>query len=275
LPKVAVFMLRYQTATGNLIAATHGRGMYRMRTFTSANSVSGASYLGASVARDSIVSVFGLNLSTASTPAPANDRPLPTSLAGTTVTVRDSQGVERLAPLFYVRQDQINYLVPEGIATGTATVTVRNALGEASVGTINITSVTPGLFTANSDGAGAVVGKAIRVRGGTQMPREEIVMLDGATNKFVTKPIDFAPATEELFIELYGTGLRHRSSQGNVSCEIGGVTIPVEYAGVSPDFIGLDQANIKIPAALDNRGEVDLTLVVDGLRTKTLKINLK
>lgn len=275
LPKVAVFMLRYHNATGNLIAATHGRGVYRLRTLTGATSVSGASYLGTNVARDSIVSVFGVNLSTVSAGTAATATPLPTALAGTTVTVRDSQGTDRLASLFFVGPLQINYLVPSGTAAGTATVTIRNALGEQSAGSINITFVTPGLFTGNADGAGAAVGKAIRVRNGVQSPREEIVVLDTATSKFVTKPIDFAPTTEDVFVELYGTGLRNRSSQANVSVEIGGVTIPVEYADVAPGFFGLDQVNIKLPASLDNRGEVDLTLLVDGQRSKTLKINIK
>lgn len=275
MPKVAVFMLRYHSATGNLIAATHGRGVYRLRTNTGATSVSGASYLGTNVARDSIVSVFGVNLSTVTAGTAAVTTPLPTTLADTTVTVRDSQGTDRLAQLFFVGPLQINYLVPSGTATGTATVTIRNALGEQSVGTINITSVTPGLFTGNADGAGAVVGKAIRVRNGVQSAREDIVVLDAATNKFVAKPIDFAPTTEDVFVELYGTGLRNRSSQANVSVEIGGGTIPVEYASVAPGFFGLDQVNIKLPASLDNRGEVDLTVIVDGQRSKTLKINIK
>lgn len=195
--------------------------------------------------------------------------------AGTTVTIRDSQDVARLAPLFFVGQNQVNYLVPSGTATGSATVTLRNSLGEQSIGTINIMPVTPGLFTGNADGAGAVVGKAIRVRNGVQSPREELVMLDTTTNKYVTKAIDFSPTTEDVYLELYGTGIRYRTSPANVKVEIGGVTIPVEYADVAPGFYGLDQVNIKLPASLDNRGEVDLTLIVDGQRSKTLKINLK
>jgi len=40
--------------------------------------------------------------------------PLPTTLAGTTVRVRDSAGVERLGPLFFVSAGQINYQLPPG-----------------------------------------------------------------------------------------------------------------------------------------------------------------
>jgi uncharacterized protein (TIGR03437 family) len=44
--------------------------------------------------------------------------PLPGELAGTTVKVRDSAGVERSAPLFFVSPNQINYQLPPGTASG-------------------------------------------------------------------------------------------------------------------------------------------------------------
>jgi uncharacterized protein (TIGR03437 family) len=96
-----------------------------------------------------------------------------------------------------------------------------------------------------------------------------------ATNKFAAKPIDFDPANEQLFVELYGTGIRYRSSLANVKCEIGGVSVPVEYAFVAPGFFGLDQVNIRLLASLDNRGEADLVLTVDGKKTRVLKINIR
>ena len=274
MPKVAVFMLRYHVPTGNLVAATHGRGVYRWRTNTTATSVSAASYTASSdVARNSIVAAFGLNLATAAAPAPTGVLPLPTTLAGTMVTIRDSQNVERLAALFYAGPGQVNYQIPETAAVGAATVIIKNSLGETSSGTINITAVSPGLFTGNSDGAGAVNGFAIRVRGTSQLTRESTVTLN-ASNLYVTKPLSFDPTIESLFLELYGTGIRFATSQPNVQCEVGGVTIPVEYAGVAPGYIGLDQVNIKIPNSLDNRGEVDLTLIVDGKRSRTVRVNI-
>ena len=274
MPKVAVFMLRYHVPTGNLVAATHGRGVYRWRTNTTATSVSAASYVPSpDVARNSIVAAFGLNLATGAAPAPAGVLPLPTTLAGTSVAIRDSQNVERLASLFYAGPGQVNYQIPDVAAPGNATVIIKNSLGETSSGIINISAVSPGLFTGNSDGAGAVNGAAIRVRGSSQLPRESTVAL-GANNLFVTRPLSFDPTTESLYLELYGTGIRYVSSQANAQCEIGGVTIPVEYAGLAPGYIGLDQVNIKIPNSLDNRGEVDLTLIVDGKRSRPVRVNI-
>ncbi len=274
MPKVAVFMLRYHVPTGNLVAATHGRGVYRWRTNTTATSVSAASYTASTdLARNSIVAAFGLNLATAAAPAPAGVLPLPTTLAGTMVTIRDSQNIERSAALFYAGPGQVNYQIPDIAALGNATIIIKNSLGETSSGAINITAVAPGLFTGNADGAGAVNGFAIRVRGTSQLPRESTVALN-ASNVYVTKSLSFDPTIESLFLELYGTGIRYATSQTNVQCEIGGVTIPVEYAGVAPGYIGLDQVNIKIPNSLDNRGEVDLTLIVDGKRSRTVRVNI-
>jgi hypothetical protein len=62
--------------------------------------LSPAGYPGPTLAAESRVAAFGTGLATNSLPAPAT--PLPTTLAGTTVKVKDKSGVERLSPLFYV-----------------------------------------------------------------------------------------------------------------------------------------------------------------------------
>ncbi len=262
-------------AAGNVFAADEGaHRVMAALNLSSVATVEAAGFTGPMVARDAIVSAFGQRLATAEAFAPSNPAQLPTTLAGTTVTVRDSKGIDRLALLFYVSPTQVNYVMPIEAAEGFATVTVRNSLGEVATGFVEITPVMPGLFTANADGAGAAVGWAIRVRNGVQT-REPITMLNPTTNKFVARPLDFDPANEQLFVELYGTGIRYRSSLANVKCEIGGVSVPVEYAFVAPGFYGLDQVNIRVLASLDNRGEADLVLTVDGKKTKPLKINIQ
>ena len=263
-------------AAGNLYVSDSAN--QRVVAATSLNAVAtveSAGYTGPMIARDALVASFGVKLATAEAFAPSNPAQLPTMLAGTTVTLRDSNGADRSALLLYVSPNQVNYIIPDSIAEGFAMVTVRNSLGETSTGFIEIVGVMPGLFSANADGAGAAIGWAIRVRNGVQLPRENLIALNPATNKFVPKPIDFDPATEALYLEFYGTGIRYRSSLANVVCEIGGVKVPVEYAFVAPGYYGLDQVNVRLPASLDNRGEVDLVLTVDGRKAKTLRINIK
>src|SRR5260370_2811914 len=79
---------------------------------------------GTVVASGSIASAFGkqIGVSTES----AHSLPLPTSLGGASVSVMDSAKVSRLAPLFYVSPNQINFVVPDSTATGMATVTIMN-----------------------------------------------------------------------------------------------------------------------------------------------------
>src|SRR5205085_6231361 len=77
---------------------------------------------GPSVAPDSIASLFGNNLS--SQTAHASGVPLPGTLAGVALKVKDSAGAERSASLIFVAPTQINFVVPQGTAPGTATITV-------------------------------------------------------------------------------------------------------------------------------------------------------
>jgi uncharacterized protein (TIGR03437 family) len=116
----------------------------------SAASVSAASFASASLAPESIVAAFGTDLAVATQAATVT--PLPTDLAGTTVKIRDSAGRETLAPLFFVSNAQVNYLIPAGMANGAATVNVTAGDGFASSGAIQIVPVAPGLFTANANG---------------------------------------------------------------------------------------------------------------------------
>jgi uncharacterized protein (TIGR03437 family) len=236
-------------------------------------SVSAANYLGPTLAQESIVAAFGTNLATAA--APASTIPLPTTLAGTTVKVRDSNGVERLAPLFYVSPGQVNYQIPPGTASGTATITITSGDGTVSTGTAQIVAVAPGLFAANATGQGVAAAYALRVTANGTQIIEPISQYDAAQSKFVSKPLDLGPESDQVFLVLFGTGIQFRSSPSAVSVKIGGVVAEVLYAGTQGGFVGLDQINVRLPQSLKGRGEVDLVLTVDGQPANTVKVNIK
>ena len=113
------------------------------------------------LAPDAIASGFGEELATVTESAATV--PLPTELAGTTVVLTDSTGVERPAQLVFVSAKQVNYLIPAGMATGLAAVRITSGDGDISTGTVDIASVSPGLFTANQTRGGVAVGWAQRV----------------------------------------------------------------------------------------------------------------
>src|SRR6188768_2694954 len=111
------------------------------RRVTDANlvvTVSAANYE-APVAPDSIVAMFGNGLATSL--AVAGTVPLPTSLAGTTVGIRDSLGMLRPAHLFFVSPGQVNCVIPSDTAPGTATVTVVASDNFTSTGTVEVVGV--------------------------------------------------------------------------------------------------------------------------------------
>jgi uncharacterized protein (TIGR03437 family) len=205
----------------------------------------------------------------------ASNLPLPTTLAGTTVRVRDSAGTERLAPLFFVAPTQINLQIPPGTVAGQATITVTSGDGTVSGGVANIAAVAPGFFTANASGQGVAAATVLRVKADGTQVFEPVARFDAAQNRFVVAPIDLGPEGDQVFLILFGTGFRQRSALLAVSLSIGGVSAEVLYAGAQGDFVGLDQVNARLPRSLIGRGEVELALTVDSREANRVGISVK
>lgn len=235
-------------------------------------SVSAASYRPA-LAPESIAAAFGSGM--ASVMLAAATLPLPTSLAETRVRVLDSLGVERLAPLFFISPTQINYQTPLGAAPGLATITVSAGNGATISGTALLAAAAPGLFSANASGQGLAAAVALRVKAdGTQI-YEPVAQFDAAQNKLIAVAIDLGNANEQVFLLLYGTGIRYRSSLAAVNVLAGGLNAQVTFAGAQDGFAGLDQINVQLPRGLAGRGEVDVALTVDGQAANVVKIGIK
>lgn len=237
-------------------------------------SVSAASFLGAQIAAESIVAAFGVNLATGV--EVAGSLPLPTTLQGTVVKVKDAAGTERTASLFFVAPGQINYLVPSGTSDGVATVTVTSNGKVVGVGTMTVAKVAPGLISANANGQGVASAVLFRRRGGVDS-FEPIVRFDSTANRFVPIPIDLGPDTDLCLLILYGTGFRSNTGLGNVNVKIGTVDVSTLFAGAAPGFVGLDQANTnQIPRSLAGSNQTyNLVMTVDGKQSNTVQIQIK
>jgi uncharacterized protein (TIGR03437 family) len=233
------------------------------------SATSAASFRTDAVAADSIVSIFGAAM--AATTQAAAATPLPTTLANTSVRVKDSAGTERLAPLFFASPTQINLLMPAGTAAGAATFTVVKADATAPSGLTQIAPVAPSLFAANANGQGVATGVALRVRDNIRafLP---IAQFDAARNRFVAVPIDLSNPIDEIYLVLFGTGFRSLSL---ARIRIGEMDLPVAFAGAQGTLAGLDQVNVQLPRSLAGRGEVDVVLMVDGKTANTVRVNFK
>ena len=184
--------------------------------------------------------------------------PLPTSLDGNTVTVTDSAGVARPAPLFFVSPGQINFEIPAGTATGTATVTIQNPNGTIQSTTIQIGSVSPGIFELN--GSGLVAAWVLPVISGAQQPLQPVYQL--VSGSVVALPVSLGPATEQVYLEIYGTGFRNAK---NVTATVGGLSVPVLGWAATAQFVGEDQVNIgPLPHSLAGKGSVNIVITADG-----------
>jgi uncharacterized protein (TIGR03437 family) len=215
-----------------------------VRLNADAVTVSAASFSGAAITSKAIVAAFGPALAT--TTEAATTLPLPTTLAGTMVRIRDSAGTERAAPLFFVSPQQINYQIPDGTATGPASVIVTSSSGRVSSAVIRVAATAPSIFTTNQSGSG------------------QAAALDAFT--FTPAPFNARrPSGEANVIAIFGTGLGPDATDvdGNVSASVqatlDGNPVSVLYAGRAPGFTGLNQINLLLPTGISSG---DHTLIV-------------
>jgi uncharacterized protein (TIGR03437 family) len=228
-------------------------------------SVSSASLRPTALAPDSLMRAWGTNFSLY--PESSESGPV-SELNGTVVKVKDGACVERIAPLFFVSPTEVRYLVPAESAPGSGTVSIYNADGGQA-----ISAVTIALFSANGTGEGPAAMSVLRIGADGVSRYENPLQYDFGAGGYIALPIEPAQSGERLYLILYGTGLRHRSSLARVRAMVGGMPVGVEYAGPQADWAGVDQINLPLPSGL--RGMVDVRLTVDDLPTNTVRVNLR
>lgn len=236
--------------------------------------VSAASFVdNGAVAAESLATTFGSNL--ASTTQTAQGSALPTTLAGVSVSVQDSAATVRQALMLAVSPGQVNYQVPSGTALGTAKVTINRGGIAVASGNVLITQIAPGIFSADGSGRGLAAALVERIKADGSQGYEQVVQFDSSQQRFAALPIDLGPSTDQVFLLLYGTGIRFRSTLTAVSATIGAATVVATFAGPSPQFPGLDQVNLPLPLSLAGSGEIQVSLNVDGLAANSVLLSIK
>jgi uncharacterized protein (TIGR03437 family) len=228
--------------------------------------VNAASYAsGVSVAPGSIASLFGVRLATATVSAPG--LPLPTALAGTQVFVN---GSTTGAPLFSVAPTQINFQMPvESTSTTASVVVVSNGLTSPAL-MVSSGTAAAGIFTANSAGSGQAAA----------------VNSDGSANSATN------PAAAGSLISIYTTGLGLTNpavitGQTGAGVEplnrtvvtptvtINGVSGTVQFSGLAPGFVGLNQLNVFIPQGTPAGPAVNVQVTLPGVASNLAMIAVK
>jgi uncharacterized protein (TIGR03437 family) len=198
----------------------------------------------ASVAPSSIASIYGQFPFTVT--QSSNTSPPPLMLAGVTVNIQDSAGVNRPAPLFYVSPTQINLQIPASNALGVAAITILST-GLPVAGSALVRNVVPEIFTQGGSYPAAYT-VTYGPDGQPQPPVPVVTCKTGQPFDCTLAPIP-RPAGSRVFLELFATGVRNHVSP--VTVNVGDVSpafqpFTPEYAGPQGQFDGLDQVNLEI-----------------------------
>jgi uncharacterized protein (TIGR03437 family) len=204
--------------------------VFALPTISSGGLVNGASF-SHTVAPGSIASVFGTNYANSS--IGASVKPLPDDLGNVSITVNNVA-----APLIFVGQFQANFQIPFETEPGTATVVVTSNGIASQAATVNVTAEAPGIFVTGTNQAVAL----------------------NADNSVADSS---NPAKVGSVVVMYVTGLGaldHPLQTGSPASNdplsnatvvptatVGGVNAVVQFAGMSPGFVGLGQINLMIP----------------------------
>ncbi len=269
-PACCETLAQYQTDFSQAILTPSSTSIASTNNQTSSNtttlnqSLSTASYY-PRLGVGSFAATGGTNLAPSTMIA---DPPYPLSLGGVTVSITDSSGATQSAPIRFVSSGQVNYIVPTGTAPGIATVTIGSSSGSAQIDTLG-----PGLYSANSNGTGiAAANAALYSPDGTftTVPVDQC-----PPTPCVSAPMSLGSSSQHLIVTLYGTGFRNLSSSDSATVSIGGVAAQILYIGAQPQYPGLDQLNVVVPASLKGAGEVPVILTAGGQTANVVTINIQ
>lgn len=208
------------------------------------------------LAPGSIVSLYGQGLASSASGAMA--QPLPTELAGASITVNGTA-----LGLLYASGAQINAVLPTGL-TGLVQLELKNATG-AQTWNLLLAPAVPALFTQDSTGAGPAAA------------------LHAQTSQLVTAA---NPAVPGEFLELYLTGLGATQSSGNLQVATLTPTLtlgpspsqrqlPIAFAGLAPGFTGLDQINFQVPANAPSGAAVPIQVSSAGFSSNVATLAIR
>jgi uncharacterized protein (TIGR03437 family) len=112
---------------------------------------------------------------------------------------------------------------------------------------------------ANANGQGVAASLLLRIQADGSLSYETIAQFDVADGRFAPAAINLSPADDQLFLLLFGSGIRDVSDLSAVSCNIGEQDAPVLFAGRLGNFARLDQVNVALPRSPAGRGLVNLS----------------
>ncbi|MGH7751546.1 MAG: hypothetical protein ACREN5_01915, partial [Gemmatimonadales bacterium] len=185
----------------------------------------------------------------------------------------------RLAPLFYASRNQINFLMPAGLATAdNVSVQVVGVGGVVATGTIQVVAAAPAIFSedASGRGAGAILNGVTFARGpfGVTTPQNPGDDKRTRLSIFLTgiRNLPNPDTTNDIRL---ADGSTLANLAESLTVTIGGTAVAVEFAGRHSVFLGLDQINVVLPAELAGRGTLDLVVRAASQSSNTVQVTIQ
>jgi uncharacterized protein (TIGR03437 family) len=235
--------------------------------------LNGASFAkGQATAPGSLISIFGTGMAT--TTALADSIPLSTSLGNVTVTFNGIQAP--LNGVFHdpVNGDQINAQLPwnavNGAQSGSAQVVVTRAGISSAAVSVPVASVSPGIFSVQF-GVGTAI--AINSDGSLAAPAGSIPGLAthpakvGDQNGLIILATGLGPVNPPVMDGQSANDGTLHTAVTMPTVMVGGVQVQVLFAGMSPQFVGVNQINVFLPPGTPVGDSVPIQLQVGGVTT--------
>ncbi len=193
---------------------------------TAISAVGNALSFGSPTSPGMIMAVYGTELANAT--QSATGLPLGVSLSGVSATVNGWP-----APLFYVSPSQLNIQLPYEVGSGPAVLGIDNN-GQIGGFQFQISPASPGILTSNG---------SIYPNASAQQGAYATMYVTGAGE--LSQPLSSGvPASAGVPASSLPVPLLP------LSVTVGGVPAPVQFAGATPDVVGLIQVNFVVPTTV-------------------------
>jgi len=168
----------------------------------------------------------------------------------------------RQAPLFYSSNGQINAVVPyeTDVNAGQQLVVVHgNTISVPQ--SVTIAAAAPGIFNAGN-GQGTILVNNILADAAHPAHAGDVVVIYCAGLGAVNPPVPTgSPAP----------GAPHSTTVNQVKVTIGGVSAPVQFAGLTPGLVGVYQVNAVVPS-VPAGNKVPVVMVAAGQQSQPVTI---
>jgi len=209
----------------------------------------------ASAAPGGLISIFGRNLGSLQTSSTPN---LPIVLGGTCVTLNNQP-----LPLALVSPNQINAQLPVGLVAGRYPLVVRSISKQAASllpVTATVAKYAPAVFVSGTQAAIVHKDGSYVTKNNPTTRDEELVLYatglgpthGGAVSSGTPAPLSPLALTDA--VQVYFGDQRLKQS-----------AIIVEFSGLVPGFIGLNQINLRVPGTHNKGDALPVTIKIGGV----------